>query len=90
MSNLGLFNWIRDGVKQSVLMGVSDALENIGTPGDANSLHPALQSFTQSNTTRIDVQRTADASPRLGGETTPGRKRLGRSLKDINPPKAAS
>jgi hypothetical protein len=31
-----LFDWIRQGVKQSVILGVSDAMEAIGSPeGDA-------------------------------------------------------
>ena len=29
--NFNLFLWIREGVKQSVLLGVSDAIEAIGT-----------------------------------------------------------
>ena len=46
MSNgLGLFNWIRDGVKQSVLLGVSDAIDTIGSPEESRTLNPALLSF---------------------------------------------
>ncbi len=41
----GLFNWIREGVRQSVLLGVSDALESIGAPDQSDKLHPALMSI---------------------------------------------
>jgi hypothetical protein len=91
MSNMGLFHWIREGVKQSVLLGVSDAVEVIGTPEDTSPYHPALQAFA-----KVPLQRMEGASanpslaPRLAGEPNASRKRLGKSLKDINPPKSVS
>ena len=30
--NVNFFDWLRQGVKQSVLLGVSDAIETMGTP----------------------------------------------------------
>lgn len=32
MNNMNFFGWIRDGVRQSVLLGVSNAVEQLGTP----------------------------------------------------------
>lgn len=88
MNNLGLFGWIRDGVKQSVLLGVSDALETIGTPDSANNqLHPALLSFAQQQPRSLNTTANAEAAPRIAGTASTGRKRLGRSLKDIDPAK---
>ena len=89
MSNgLGLFNWIRDGVKQSVLLGVSDAIDTIGSPDENRSLNPALLSFAKQP---LDLQTNAridEPIPRkLPGAS--GRKRLGRSLRDIDPKPAA-
>jgi hypothetical protein len=67
-----LFDWIREGVKRSVILGVSDAVEAIGSPGGddarerlANLLPP--------------VESAASAA--LGGAGK--RKRLGRSLRDF-------
>jgi hypothetical protein len=34
------FEWIRDGVRQSVLLGVSDAIEELGTPAQGEETHP--------------------------------------------------
>lgn len=34
MADFNFFQWIRDGVRQSVLMGVADAVEQIGSPED--------------------------------------------------------
>lgn len=87
MSQPGLFGWIRDGVRQSVLMGVSDAMEVMGAPQDPGQLHPALQSMAANTMERIgSTETTADTSPaRINGERVPQRKRLGRSLKDMSP-----
>jgi len=89
MSNgLGLFGWIRDGVKQSVLLGVSDAIDTIGSPDDHRELNPALMSFAKQSVSASNV-RMEEASPRKLPSAT-GRKRLGRSLRDIEQPKPAS
>ena len=87
MSQPGLFGWIRDGVRQSVLLGVSDAMEVLGTPKDPEQLHPALQSMASSTLQRIAAtEQSIDASAtRVVGERSPQRKRLGRSLKDLSP-----
>ena len=75
MSNLGVFHWIRDAVRRSVLLGFSDAVEQLGGPAEANEeLHPQLAA----------VLREA-AAPSLTATlerpaAKPQRKRLGRSL----------
>jgi hypothetical protein len=68
-----LFDWIREGVKRSVILGVSDAVEALGSPpGDdarerlANLLPPPA---------------TDAAAPALASAGK--RKRLGRSLRDF-------
>lgn len=91
MSNFGLFQWIREGVKQSVLLGVSDAVEAIGTPEATPEYHPALQAFAKTPLHRLGASAATDSpAPRLAGEARGGRKRLGKSLKEINPPKTPS
>ena len=77
MSNMNLFNWIRDGVRQSVLLGVSDAVELLCTPAAAEDLHPSVAGF-------MNLQRTEE-TPKVGNTRggAGSRKRLGKSLKDI-------
>ena len=41
--SLNVFTWIREGVKQSVLLGVSDALEDIGAAPDGDNLQPLIR-----------------------------------------------
>lgn len=81
--NVNFFDWLRDGVRQSVLLGVSDAIEQIGSPADSDEIHPGVAAFLQSD--KSDKKRVAGPSPAPGG----GRKRLGRSLKDIDQPSTA-
>ncbi len=83
MSNgLGLFNWIRDGVKQSVLLGVSDAIDTIGSPEENRSLHPALLSFAK-QPLAMQAEARIDESAQRKIPSASGRKRLGRSLSDL-------
>ncbi len=86
MSNINFFGWIRDGVRQSVLLGVSDAIDQLGAPPSTEELHPDVVAFLQNG---APAAAAAGVAPKLGassgGNRNPnaGRKRLGRSLKDI-------
>lgn len=79
MSNMNFFSWIRDGVRQSVVLGVSDAVEQLGAPPAEEDLHPSVAGFLQPH---AGAERTAriGTSPK---RQTGGRKRLGKSLKDL-------
>ena len=76
--NVNFFEWLRNGVRQSVLLGVSDAIEQIGTPEDADDLHPNVAALLNGGETEKKTR---------GGRNA-GRKRLGKSLKDIESPAA--
>lgn len=77
MSKLGFYGWVRENVKRAVLLGFSDAVEQLGTPLDAEDVSPQL----------LDVLR--QPKPLLSAETTAvkpsggGRKRLGQTLEQI-------
>jgi len=68
------FNWVRDGVRQSVLLGVSDAVEQIGTPPDSEELNEQVSKLISSKENAPKTTKRVAASKR---------KRLGRSLKEI-------
>lgn len=79
-----LFDWIREGVRQSVLQGVEEALAAIGTPaGD-----PARQ--------QLAALRQAASAPELANVSAAAPasnppRRLGRRLRDaLDPPTDAS
>jgi hypothetical protein len=92
-NNLGLFGWIREGVRQSVLQGVSDALDSLGSPNDNTQLHPALLSVQHQNGVNTPALTVEAGDGTVRKTSSSSRKRLGRSLKDIEPvtrPGAAS
>ncbi len=78
MQSFNLFAWIREGVRQSVLMGIADAVETIGHPVGSEDVAPHVKAM---------LAPRDDAAGVLPGKTvneaTP-RKRLGRSLKDLD------
>ena len=69
------FTCIREGVKQSILLGVSDAIETIGAPDNADEISPRLLEFLRRDTAVETDKRSPSAT---------GRKRLGRTLKDLD------
>ena len=72
-----LFQWIREGVKRSVMLGVTDAIEHLGAPPDSEHLQNSLNEFLQ----HTEESNTAVAT--LAPPTTAKRKRLGRSLREL-------
>lgn len=75
--NVNFFTWIREGVKQSVLLGVGDAIEQLGTPAETQDVAPEVLAFLRHD----DDQKKLTSS----SSNTRGRKRLGKSLKEIEP-----
>jgi hypothetical protein len=73
--SFNLFQWIREGVRHSVIQGVADAVETIGTPPNDDNLSARLGEYLRSSETE---------SLRIKSEPAGQRKRLGRSLKDID------
>ncbi len=78
MNNFNFFSWLRDGVRQSVLLGVNDAVEQLGTPSADEQLNPQLAGVIQLHRGEGDIPKLASKS-----KSTSSRKRLGKSLKDM-------
>lgn len=85
MNGVNFFSWIRDGVRQSVLLGVSDAVEQLGTPASAEEIHPSVAGLLGPRTPYRGTEGTPTAIARTDGV----KKRLGRSLKDLDTPQRA-
>ncbi len=82
MSNIGVFGWIRESVRRSVLLGFSDAVEQIGAAHDGSeALHPQLAAVLRDTAPRAIEHAPADRGP----DRAP-RKRLGRSLDQLRTP----
>lgn len=70
--NVNFFEWLRNGVRQSVLLGVSDAVDQIGVPNETEELHPNMVALLEGKETKATKKRPTS------------RRRLGKSLKDMD------
>lgn len=86
-NNVGVFGWIREGVRRAVLLGFSDAVEQIGSADDKDALHPQLQTLLREAPRRLTSENRTPAEP-LPSRSE--RKRLGRSLGQIQAPGGTS
>ncbi len=70
------FQWLREGVRQAVVLGLADAVEDVGARAREEDFGPAL---AQSLRDRLSVVKEPMV---LAAAETPatGRRRLGRSL----------
>jgi hypothetical protein len=77
---MNFFSWIRDGVRQAVLMGVSDAVGDIGTPVEGDDISQRLLQTLRSGQPALAEARSQEPT---------SRKKLGRSLGQIQAGKAS-
>ena len=75
---LNLFDWIREGVRQSVLLGVSDAAEHIGNQNEAKE-------FSGNILSAFDQAKLSSGGEKSGAKRKGGAKKkaLGRSLSNV-------
>jgi hypothetical protein len=78
---MNFFNWIRDGVRQAVLMGVSDAVGDIGTPVEGDDISQRLLQTLRTGQPALVEGHQQSGTPR---------KKLGRSLGQIQASAKAS
>lgn len=72
--SMNVFAWIREGVRQSVLAGVSDAIEQMGPAVDGDDIRGRMADLMSRPTPAIEGAPVGEARPR----------RLGRTLKDFD------
>jgi hypothetical protein len=77
MSKLGVYGWIRESVRRAVLLGFSDAVEQLGLPADKDEVSPQLLAVLRPSKPAIA------AEPQSKPANSSGRKRLGQSLEQI-------
>lgn len=76
---MSFFEWLREGVRQAVVLGLADAVEDVGTRAKGEDLGPALaQSLRERLAVRTE-QSVVETNSLLPAKTA-GRRRLGRSL----------
>jgi hypothetical protein len=84
---MSFFQWLREGVRQAVVLGLADAVEDVGTRQSTEDFGPAL---AQSLRERLTVQKDSikDATIVDQAASAPARRRLGRSLESLKAPAA--
>ena len=75
---MSFFQWLREGVRQAVVLGVADAVDDVGARVREEDLGPAL---AQSLRDRLAVASEPTVIESAGAAK--GRRRLGRSLDAI-------
>lgn len=86
MSNLNVYGWIRDSVRRAVLLGFSDAVDQIGALEGNQNIHPQLLTLLKQNpATNTAASEQSGAAVAVAEEPAgpKPRRRLGRSLDDI-------
>ena len=82
--NFNFFDWLRNGVKSSVLLGVTDAVNTMGMPPDEETSKDKILSFLQKET-----QSPQRRIPAPGSSNGNRKAALGRSINDLNVAKEA-
>lgn len=86
MSNLNVYGWIRDSVRRAVLLGFSDAVEQIGALEGNQNINPQLLTLLKQNPATNAVASESSGAGVAVAEEPAGakpRRRLGRSLDDL-------
>lgn len=71
---MNFFEWIRNGVRRAVLMGVSDAVNDLGKPEGGDDISHRLLEVIRSDQPALVQESGADSNRR---------RKLGRSLQDL-------
>ena len=75
--SFNFFDWVRNGVKDSVLLGVNDAVNTMGMPPEESSKEKILKFLKSDTENEAPVRRIA------GVPSAAGMKKLGRGLNDV-------
>lgn len=80
---MSFFHWVREGVRQAVVLGLADAIDDVGTRSRDEDLGATLAQTLRDRlaVTREPTVLEAAASAPTAAAT--GRKRLGRSIEGL-------
>ena len=81
--DFNFFEWLRNMVKRTVLLGVSDAVEHMGTPSDEVCTRDRDKILAHLRCDEPQAIAAAPPSRRLTGGSSSTRK-LGRSIAEIH------
>jgi len=79
---MSFFQWVREGVRQAVVLGLADAIDDVGTRSRDEDLGATLAQTLRDRLAVAKEQPTVLESSATA-TTTAGRRRLGRSLEGL-------
>lgn len=78
---MSFFNWVREGVRQAVVLGLADAIDDVGTRTRDEDLGAAL---AQTLRDKLAVAKSPTVLESTDGPVAAnGRRRLGRSIEGL-------
>jgi hypothetical protein len=78
---MNFFHWLREGVRQAVVLGIADACDDIGQHAKGDDFGPALAASLREKMAAESSPAAALPGRTVDATATPRtRKRLGRSL----------
>lgn len=81
-NSLGFFGWLREGVRRSIVLGFSDAINEIGDRKHDEDLSPHLAAQLQESLI-VDPRASTAALAGANANAPGARKRLGKSLEQL-------
>jgi len=85
---MSFFHWVREGVRQAVVLGLADAIDDVGTRSRDEDLGATLAQTLRDRLavsrqpTVLDAPAAASATATVAAPTA-GRRRLGRSIEGL-------
>jgi hypothetical protein len=85
---MSFFHWVREGVRQAVVLGLADAIDDVGTRSRDEDLGATLAQTLRDRLavsrqpTVLDAPAAPSATATVAAPAT-GRRRLGRSIEGL-------
>jgi hypothetical protein len=79
---MSFFHWVREGVRQAVVLGLADAIDDVGTRTRDEDLGATLAQ-TLRDRLAVTKEPTVLESTATAAGTNAGRRRLGRSIEGL-------
>jgi len=88
---MSFFQWVREGVRQAVVLGLADAIDDVGTRSRdedlgatlAQTLRDRLATTRQPTVLDAPAASSASATATLAAPSSTSRRRLGRSIEGL-------
>lgn len=79
---MSFFQWVREGVRQAVVLGLADAIEDVGTRSRDEDLGGALAQKLRDRLAVVKEPTVLESTAAVGQQAG-GRRRLGRSIEGL-------